>query len=114
MEARIEEAIRVRGLWPLLRGVGRRETSVMPGAGHAGLETPGIARVMLDAFNITQDRNSRARLAMDPPDVAVARCLEGMGLFEFHRAAKGIALGREAALAVVPQIRRLTTEAAPA
>lgn len=77
-----------------------------------GLATPGMARVMLDAFNITQDRISRARLAGDPPDIAVVPRLAGMGLFEFHRAAEGIALGREAARAALPQIRALVAAAA--
>src|SRR4051794_16259465 len=33
---------------------------------------PGIATVMVDAFNITQDRIARSRLAGDPPDVMIA------------------------------------------
>ncbi|WP_082507944.1 patatin-like phospholipase family protein [Methylobacterium sp. Leaf113] len=82
-----------------------------PGSAH-GLATPGMARVMLDAFNITQDRISRARLAGDPPDIAIVPRLAEMGLFEFHRAAEGIALGREAARAALPQIRSLVAAAA--
>lgn len=97
-----EESPRRR--WAFLRGV--------RSAADPGLPAPGIARVMLDAFNITQDRISRARLAADPPDVAIAPRLEGMGLFEFHRAAEGIALGREAARAALPEIRRMIEGAA--
>ncbi|WP_336488875.1 patatin-like phospholipase family protein [Methylobacterium nigriterrae] len=66
---------------------------------------PGIARVMFDAFNITQDRISRARLERDPPDATVSPQLAEMGLFEFHRAAEAIALGRQAARAALPRIR---------
>ena len=94
----------------ILRRPGSR---VAPEADVAnGLATPGMARVMLDAFNITQDRISRARLAADPPDIAIVPRLSGMGLFEFHRAAEGIALGREAARAALPQIRGLVAAAA--
>ena len=48
---------------------------------------------MVEAFNIMQDRITRARLAGDPPDVFVNPRL---GLFEFHRADEAIALGAEA------------------
>ena len=56
----------------------------------------GIASVMVDAFNITQDRIARSRLAGDPPDLMVAPRLGEIGLFEFHRAEEAIRLGREA------------------
>lgn len=73
---------------------------------------PGIARVMFEAFNITQDRISRARLERDPPDLSIRPELERMGLFEFHRAAEGIALGRAAARAALPRIRAMIEGAA--
>ena len=52
---------------------------------------------MVEAFNITQDRIMRSRLAGDPPDVLINARLAKIGLFEFHRADELIALGREAA-----------------
>ena len=68
---------------------------------------PGIAAVMIDAFNITQDRISRSRLAGDPPDAMISPKLAGIGLFEFHRAAESIELGREAAERALPDIHDL-------
>ncbi|MEX0590027.1 MAG: patatin-like phospholipase family protein, partial [Xanthobacteraceae bacterium] len=56
----------------------------------------GIASVMVDAFNITQDRIARSRLAGDPPDLLIAPRLAQIGLFEFHRAEEAIRLGKEA------------------
>lgn len=56
----------------------------------------GIGSVMVEAFNITQDRIARSRLAGDPPDVMIAPRLGNIGLFEFHRAAEAIRLGAEA------------------
>jgi NTE family protein len=56
----------------------------------------GIGSVMVDAFNITQDRIARSRLAGDPPDVMIAPRLGGIGVFEFHRAEEAIRLGAEA------------------
>jgi NTE family protein len=68
---------------------------------------PGIATVMIDAFNITQDRIARSRLAGDPPDVMIAPKLAKMGLFEFHRAQECIELGRQAAERALPDILEL-------
>jgi NTE family protein len=56
----------------------------------------GIASVMVDAFNITQDRIARSRLAGDPPDITISPRLSDIGLFEFHRADEAIQLGVEA------------------
>src|SRR3712207_289896 len=71
---------------------------------------PGIATVMIDAFNITQDRIARSRLAGDPPDVMVAPKLAKMGLFEFHRAAECIELGRQATERALPDLLELLQE----
>lgn len=60
-------------------------------------DRPGLAGVMVDAFNITQDRISRSRLAGDPPDVMIGPKLGRIGLFDFHRAQDIIELGRQAA-----------------
>ena len=47
---------------------------------------PGISTVMVDAFNIVQDRIARSRLAGDPPDAMISPRLQDVGLFDFHRA----------------------------
>lgn len=70
---------------------------------------PGLAAVMVDAFNITQDRISRSRLAGDPPDAMVCPKLAQVGLFEFHRADEAIRLGREAAERVLQDVEALLT-----
>jgi NTE family protein len=72
---------------------------------------PGIANIMIDAFNITQDRISRSRLAGDPPDLMIAPRLAGIGLFEFHRADETIALGEEATRRALPDLQELLAEA---
>jgi NTE family protein len=58
---------------------------------------PGIPTVMVEAFNVMQDRITRARLAGDPPDVLISPRLGQIGWFDFHRAADAIAIGAEAA-----------------
>lgn len=114
IEQTLEATVRRRGRWGLLSGASRRLMGqrLMGRRGPAptasvGRPSPGVARVMLDAFNITQDRISRARLAGDPPDVAIRPLLAEFGQFEFHRAADGIALGRQAVRAALPEIRRM-------
>ena len=67
--------------------------------------TPGIAQVMVDAINITQDRIARSRLAGDPPDIAINPRLSKIGLFEFQRAEDSMAIGREAVERQLPEIR---------
>ena len=77
---------------------------------HPKPNAPGMATVMVDAFNITQDRIARSRLAGDPPDVMVAPKLARMGLFEFHRAQECIALGRQATERALPDLIELLQE----
>jgi NTE family protein len=57
---------------------------------------PGIPTVMVEAFNVMQDRITRARLAGDPPDVLISPRLGDVGWFDFHRAAEAITIGAEA------------------
>jgi NTE family protein len=56
-------------------------------------DVPGISTVMVDAFNIVQDRIARSRLAGDPPDAMINPRLADIGLFDFHRAEESIEQG---------------------
>ena len=58
---------------------------------------PGLSTVMVEAFQVMQDRITRSRLAGDPPDVMISPRLGRINLFDFHRAKDIIALGAEAA-----------------
>lgn len=69
---------------------------------------PSFAGVMVDAFNITQDRIARSRLAGDPPDVMIAPRAGRIGLFEFQRAPEAIDAGREAIDRAIEEIRAVT------
>ncbi len=66
---------------------------------------PGISTVMVDAFNIMQDRITRARLAGDPPDVLISPRVGKIGWFDFHRADDAIAHGVRAAERTVESIQ---------
>ena len=58
---------------------------------------PGFTTVMMEAFNIMQDRITRARLAGDPADVLINPRLGRIGLIDFDHAGDAIAIGAEAA-----------------
>lgn len=73
-------------------------------------DAPGLATIMVDAFNIMQDRIARSRLAGDPPDIMISPKLAKMGLFEFHRAEESIDLGRQATERALPEILELIRE----
>lgn len=62
-----------------------------------GDDSPGISTVMVDAFNIVQDRIARSRLAGDPPDAMISPKTGSIGLFDFHRADELIKAGESAA-----------------
>jgi NTE family protein len=74
---------------------------------------PGISTVMVDAFNIMQDRITRARLAGDPPDLLITPRVGQMGWFDFHRADELIALGARAAERAIDSIQEAIHILAP-
>jgi NTE family protein len=75
---------------------------------------PGLSSVMVDAFNIMQDRITRARLAGDPPDLLITPRVGQFGWFDFHRADELIALGTRAAERALDSIQEAIHALAPA
>lgn len=67
----------------------------------------GITGVMVEAFNIIQDRISRARLAGDPPDLSLQPKLSHIGLSEFHRADEAIRMGYESTMERITELERM-------
>ncbi len=84
---------------PQKRGLGKffsaEKTVKREFFGSAG--RPGISTVMVEAFNIMQDRITRSRLAGDPPDVLISPRVGKIGWFDFHRAEEIINHGVRAA-----------------
>ena len=91
-EPPIEEEVASRGLFGLF---GSEKSAKRRLFGTAN--RPGLSTVMVEAFNIMQDRITRARLAGDPPDILISPRVGRIGLFDFHRAQEAINLGAEAA-----------------
>jgi len=100
---------------PPKRGFGRlfsaERTMKREFFGSAG--RPGISSVMVDAFNIMQDRITRARLAGDPPDLLITPRVGQVGWFDFHRAGDLIAHGARAAERAIDSIQEAIHILAP-
>lgn len=69
-----------------------------------GDATPSLGAVLVAAFNISQDRLARSRLAGDPPDINIAPRTSDIGLFAFDKAAQAIEAGRVATERMLPEI----------
>jgi NTE family protein len=76
-------------------------------------ERPGISTVMVDAFNIMQDRITRARLAGDPPDLLISPRVGKIGWFDFHRADELMAHGARAADRAIESIKEAIESVTP-
>lgn len=80
---------------------------------HAGQHTKvheariSMTGTMVQAFNIIQERISRARLAGDPPDLALHPRLSDIGLSEFHRAGEAIDRGYQEAQSRIVELKRM-------
>lgn len=85
-----------------------RELTIKRDAGERETRL-GITGVMVEAFNIIQDRIARARMAGDPPDLALMPKLGHVGLADFHRADEAIRLGYEITRAHLDDLERLQT-----
>ncbi len=66
----------------------------------------GVTGIMMEAFNIIQDRIARTRLAGDPPDFTIRPRLKNVGLTEFHRADEAIERGYEEGLHRLAEMER--------
>jgi NTE family protein len=70
--------------------------------------------VLSQATRIVQCRIAAARLRQSPPDASINIAAGDVGVFDFHRGADLIELGREAATAALPAIHRALAARSPA
>src|SRR2546429_2739525 len=100
---------------PRKRGIGKFFSAerTMKREFFGGGGRPGISSVMVDAFNIMQDRITRARLAGDPPDLLISPRVGKIGWFDFHRADDLIAHGARAAERALDSIQEAIHILAP-
>ncbi|MFK0382410.1 patatin-like phospholipase family protein [Agrobacterium sp. NPDC090273] len=86
-----------------------KHTAGLPGSppSTSGQSRLGLPGVMVQAFNIIQDRISRSRLAGDPPDLMLHPRINEIGLSEFHRASEAIDRGYEETRSRIPELERM-------
>jgi NTE family protein len=108
LETPIEPAAPRRGLGKFFSAERAVKREFFGGGGR-----PGISSVMVDAFNIMQDRITRARLAGDPPDLLISPRVGQIGWFDFHRADELINHGRRAAERAMASIQEVIHVLAP-
>ena len=104
----VPEAAPKRGLGKFFSAERTMKREFFGGGGR-----PGISTVMVDAFNIMQDRITRARLAGDPPDLLITPRVGQIGWFDFHRADDLIAFGARAAERAIDSIQEAIDVLAP-
>ena len=73
----------------------------------SGERPPGLTSVVIEAYNIIQDRIARSRLAGDPPDILVGPRLGRIGHFEFHRAEEAIDVGYKSCMKSAAEIEQV-------
>jgi NTE family protein len=93
---------RLRGLFGAERALKRQVL--------AGDSRPSFSTVMIESFNIMQDRLTRMRLAGDPPDVHITPRIGQIGWLDFHRAAESIAVGQAATEKAIDSINESIAE----
>ncbi len=69
-------------------------------------DRPSFSTVMIESFNIMQDRLTRMRLAGDPPDVHITPRIGHVGWLDFHHAAESIAVGQAATEKAIDSINQ--------
>jgi NTE family protein len=89
--------------------LGRLQAGI--GAWRSGLWSnsgrPSMIDVITSSINVMQVHITRSRLAGEPADVMITPRLAQMALMDFHRAARAIEEGRQAAKAALPELERL-------
>jgi NTE family protein len=105
-EARPAAAEERSGAWfSFLNSAGHGSAGGPAGGRTRGNGKLGVTSVMIEAFNIIQDRIERARLAGDPPDYTIRPRLAPIGLADFHRADEAIRLGYQEASLRIAEMR---------
>ena len=70
-------------------------------------KTPSMFDILASSVNIMQDRITRSRIAIDPPDIMLEPCLSHVGWLEYYRASECIQEGYDCVWKVRDEIEDL-------
>ena len=74
---------------------------------RARRQEPGLLEAMTSSVNIMQDRITRTRLTIDPPEILLRPRMDDFQLMDFHRAREAIEAGRACVEAAAPELLSL-------
>ena len=77
----------------LIKALKQSMSSVWPNRNGAKVKAPSIFDVLASSINIMQDRITRSRMAIDPPDILLEPSLSHVGWIEYYRAEECIQEG---------------------
>jgi len=77
----------------LIKGLKQSMNAVFPNRNEHKSKAPNMFDILASSVNIMQDRITRSRMAIDPPNILLEPCLSHVGWLEYYRAAECIQEG---------------------
>jgi NTE family protein len=77
----------------LIKGLKQSMNAVFPNRNEQKVKMPNMFDILASSVNIMQDRITRSRMAIDPPDILLEPCLSHVGWLEYYRASECIQEG---------------------
>ena len=91
----------------LIKGLKQSMNAVFPNRHEHKVKMPNMFDILASSVNIMQDRITRSRMAIDPPDILLEPCLSHVGWLEYYRADECIQEGYDCAWKVKDEIKGL-------
>jgi len=91
----------------LIKGLKQSMNAVFSNLNEAKNKNPNMFDILASSVNIMQDRITRSRMAIDPPDILLEPCLSHVGWLEYYRANECIQEGYDCVWKVKDEIDTL-------
>ena len=89
-----------------IKGLKQSMSAVFPHRNGQKTKTPSMFDILASSINIMQDRITRSRMAIDPPDILLEPCLSHVGWIEYYRANECIQEGYDCVWKVKDEIEK--------
>jgi NTE family protein len=91
----------------LIKGLKQSMHAVFPNRNEPKVKPPNMFDILASSINIMQDRITRSRMAIDPPDILLEPCLSHVGWLEYYRANECIQEGYDCVMKRQDDIKEL-------
>ena len=91
----------------LIKGLKQSMHAVFPNRSEQKVKPPNMFDILASSVNIMQDRITRSRMAIDPPDILMEPCLSHVGWLEYYRAKECIQEGYDCVFKRQDEIKEL-------